>query len=157
LCWKQIDLKAKTLTITDTKNNLAHSLPLPDYLFNLLSSRKRTTTSDFVFPGPGAAGHIIEPRKQIAKVIAASGIQFSVHDLRRTFITIAESLDIPAYALKRLLNHKMNADVTAGYIMLDIERLRNPMQMIANHILLKMGVKKASPVLLFPSINQATV
>ncbi len=157
MCWKQIDLKAKTLTITDTKNNLAHSLPLPDYLFNLLSSRKRTTTSDFVFPGPGAAGHIIEPRKQIAKVIAASGIQFSVHDLRRTFITIAESLDIPAYALKRLLNHKMNADVTAGYIMLDIERLRNPMQMIANHILLKMGVKKASPVLLFPSINQATV
>lgn len=80
-----------------------------------------------------------------------------MHDLRRTFITIAESLDIPAYALKRLLNHKMNGDVTAGYIMLDVERLRNPMQMIADHILLKVGVKKSSPLLLFPSANQATV
>lgn len=89
----------------------------------------------------------IEPRKQIAKVIAASDVQFSIHDLRRTFITIAESLDIPAYALKKLLNHKMNNDVTAGYIMLDVERLRNPMQMITDYILLKMRVKKSSPPL----------
>jgi hypothetical protein len=37
---------------------------------------------------------------------------------------------IPAYALKRLLNHKMNHDVTAGYIIMDVERLRKPMQMI---------------------------
>ncbi|HAT1728932.1 TPA: hypothetical protein KKW55_000779 [Legionella pneumophila] len=34
------------------------------------------------------------------------------------------SLDLPAYALKRLLNHKMNNDVTAAYIMKDVERLR---------------------------------
>lgn len=48
-----------------------------------------------------------------------------IHDLRRTFITIAESLDISAYALKRLLNHKMNNDVTAGHIIIDAERLRD--------------------------------
>ena len=28
--------------------------------------------------------------------------------------TTAESIDIPAYALKSLLNHKMNNDVTGG-------------------------------------------
>ena len=53
-----------------------------------------------------------------------SGVSFSAHDLRRTFITIAESLDISVYALKRLLNHKMTNDVTAGYIITDVERLR---------------------------------
>lgn len=74
----------------------------------------------------------------MAKVIASSGVSFTVHDLRRTFITVAESLDIPAYALKRLLNHKMMNDVTAGYIMLDIERLRAPMQMITDHLLMQM-------------------
>lgn len=37
-----------------------------------------------------------------------SKANFTVHDLRRTFIATAESLDIPAYALKRQLNHKMN-------------------------------------------------
>jgi hypothetical protein len=43
-------------------------------------------------------------------------------------ITVAESLDIPDYALKRLLNHKMRNDVTAGYIIAAVERLRRPME-----------------------------
>lgn len=76
------------------------------------------------------------------KVIKQSGVAFTLHDLRRTFITIAESLDIPAYALKRLLNHKMNHDVTAGYIVMDVERLRGPMKMIADHLLKLMNPHK---------------
>jgi hypothetical protein len=47
---------------------------------------------------------------------------------------VAERLDVPAYALKRLLNHKSPNDVTAGYIIMDIERLRAPMQRITDHI-----------------------
>ncbi len=143
LHWNQVDLKAKTLTISDTKNRQSHTLPLSDYLHTLLIQRKQISTSDYVFSGTGKGGYIIEPRKQMAKVIEATGIQFTVHDLRRTFITIAESLDIPAYALKRLLNHKMNGDVTAGYIILDVERLRKPMQMIADFILRKIGSKES--------------
>ncbi len=142
LQWNQVDLIAKSLTISDTKNRQAHTLPLSDYLHNLLTRRKQGSTSDYVFPGPGKGGYIIEPRKQMAKVIESTGIQFTVHDLRRTFITIAESLDIPAYALKRLLNHKMNGDVTAGYIILDVERLRKPMQMIADFILRQIDLKE---------------
>lgn len=81
----------------------------------------------------------MEPRKQMAKVIEATDIHFTVYDLRRTFITTAESLDISAYALKRLLNHtlnhKMNNDVTSGYIITDVERLRQSMQIITNFLL----------------------
>lgn len=149
LQWNQIDLKAKTLTISDTKNRQSHTLPLSDYLLNLLTRRNQTSISDYVFSGPGKGGYIIEPRKQMAKVIESTGIQFTVHDLRRTFITIAESLDIPAYALKRLLNHKMGGDVTAGYIILDVERLRKPMQMIADFISQKMELNNPSTVLSF--------
>ena len=141
LQWNQIDLKAKTLTISDTKNRESHTLPLSDYLHNLLDQRKLTSNNTYVFPGPGKGGYIIEPRKQMAKVIETTNIQFTVHDLRRTFITIAESLDIPAYALKRLLNHKMSGDVTAGYIILDVERLRKPMQMITDFISQKMKLE----------------
>jgi len=138
LQWDQIDLKAKTLTILYTKNSQTHTLPLSDSLHDLFSRRKELSKSKFVFPGSGKEGYIIEPRKQMARVIEATGIQFTVHDLRRTFITIAESLDIPAYALKRLLNHKMSGDVTAGYIILDVERLRKPMQMVSDFILRQM-------------------
>lgn len=134
LHWNNVDLKAKTLIILDTKNNQAHTLPLSTYLLNLLKNRQLLSDSNYVFPGTGKNGYIIEPRKQLAKVIAVSGITFTIHDLRRTFITAAESLDISAYALKRLVNHKMNNDVTAGYIVSDVERLRKPMQQITDYL-----------------------
>ncbi|MCK7578396.1 MAG: hypothetical protein MZV65_23415 [Chromatiales bacterium] len=52
-------------------------------------------------------GYINTVHKQAAKVQARSGITFTLHDLRRTFVTTAEGLDISAYAVKRLVNHKM--------------------------------------------------
>lgn len=135
LQWNQIDLLGKTLTLPETKNDQAHTLPLTDFIFNLLENRKKFSDSIYVFPGTGKEGYIVEPRKQMAKVVATSGVTFILHDLRRTFITIAESLDISAYAVKRLVNHKMKNDVTAGYIVSDVERLRAPMQQITNYLI----------------------
>ena len=147
LSWDHVDLVGKTLTVTDTKNHQDHTLPLSDFLFDLLTRRKAEASgSPFVFPGKGADGYLVEPRKQMVKVTAASGVSFTIHDLRRTFIIVAESLDIPAYALKRLLNHKMNNDVTAGYIVADVERLRVPMQKITDYLLTTMGVKPTAEV-----------
>lgn len=135
LQWKNVDLTGHTLTITDTKNHENHTLPLSDFLFDLLRRRKTDATSEYVFPGGGRSGYIYEPRKYINTITKATGIAFTLHDLRRTFITVAESLDIPTYALKRLLNHKMSNDVTAGYIITDVERLRGPMQRITDFML----------------------
>jgi integrase len=129
------------LRIADTKNNVPHTLPLSNYICQLLQKRLENKDSLYVFPAHSASGHIMESRKQIDKVVASSGVSFTVHDLRRTFITIAESLDIPAYALKRLLNHKMHNDVTAGYIVSDVERLRHPMQRITDYMLRHMRAK----------------
>ena len=89
----------------------------------------------------------------MAHVIKATGIHFTVHDLRRTFITIAESLDIPAYALKRLMNHKMSNDVTAGYIVADVDRLRKPMQLITDYILKCMGLRNSAEVINIQTLN----
>lgn len=145
--WSQVDFKAKTLTISDTKNHEMHVLPLSDFLYNLFIGRQAQATTEYVFPGNGHTGYIVEPRKVMEKVINKSGVRFTLHDLRRTFITLAESLDIPAYALKRLLNHKMNHDVTAGYIVMDVERLRTPMQMITNHLMKLMGITESAEVI----------
>lgn len=134
LCWKDIDFKDKTFTVQDTKNREVHNLPMSDFLYDLFLRRKQLKTSEFVFPASSKTGHVMEPRKAMLKVAKLSGVTFTVHDLRRTFATTAESLDLPAYALKRLLNHKMTNDVTAGYIMRDVERLRKPMQRIADHL-----------------------
>jgi integrase len=136
LKWEWIDLDNRTLTIpaSDTKNGHAHSLPLSDFLTELLETRKHTG-SDYVFPGRRKTGHFAEPKKPILKIREQSGVNFTLHDLRRTFITIAESLNIRDYTLKRLLNHRSGGDVTDGYIMDDVDRLREPIQTISNRII----------------------
>ena len=137
LQWRDIDFKARTLTIPDPKNRQAHTLPLTEFLFDLLKKRytNNLTGNSFVFAGRGIKGYMDDPNKQMKLVIEASGVIFTPHDLRRTFITIAESLDISAYALKRLANHKMTNDVTAGYIIGDAERLRTPMQQVTDYLI----------------------
>lgn len=147
LKWRDIDFKDKTLTIPDPKNRERHVLPLSDFLHDLLARRKVIAINDYVFPANSKTGYINDPRKAMRKVIETSGIEFTLHDLRRTFITIAESLDIPVYALKRLLNHKMQNDITAGYVVMDVERLRKPMQMITDYLLSCMELKKTDNVL----------
>src|SRR3990167_1958081 len=142
LSWETVDMKAKTFTLQDTKNRESHTLPMSDFIFKLFQRRKKAMTNEFVFSSHGEIGHVIDPRKAMLKVAELAEVDFTVHDLRRTFITTAESLDIPAFALKRLLNHKMNHDVTAGYIIMDVERLRKPMQRITDHLLKCMKVKK---------------
>lgn len=134
LTWDRVDLNQMTLTISDTKNSEPHSLPLTTFLSALLTRRFNSKSSIWVFPSPIHKTHLSEPREAIKKVAKVSGVDFTLHDLRRTFITIAESLDIPAYALKQLLNHKNSNDVTAGYIVSDVNRLRNPMQVISTFI-----------------------
>jgi integrase len=73
--------------------------------------------------------------------------RITLHDLRRTFITVAEGMDISTYTLKRLLNHKDRRDVTAGYIVLNVERLREPMQRIATFILRAAGAEGSCKVI----------
>ncbi len=113
----------------------------------MLSNRKAGAVNQFVFAGAGTGGYIVEPRKQMAMVTKASGVVFTVHDLRRSFVTFAESLDISAYALKKLLNHSTASDITAGYLIINIERLREPMQKITDFVLKSAGLKETAEVI----------
>lgn len=151
LRWEQIDLGARTLRVLDTKNHDDHVLPLSDFLMELLRDRAASRSSSaYVFPGASLAKPLHDPKKQIRKVIERSGVDFCIHDLRRTFCTAAESLDLSHYALKRLLNHRMAGDVTAGYIGKNIERLRDPMQRITTLFLTAAKWRAGADVLPLP-------
>lgn len=134
LKWSDIDLRDRTLHLRETKNGESITLPMSEFVWALCTRRQQNVLSNYVFPGRDGRGPLVEPKKQISRVIERSGICYSLHDLRRTFITIAESLDVPPYAIKRLVNHKMSNDVTAGYIVSDTERLRRPAQKIADFL-----------------------
>jgi integrase len=146
LMWADINFMDRTLIVGKTKNGDPLLLPLSDYLHELLSMRRLTVTSLYVFPGGQGNKYISEPKKHIVRIRESSGVHFTLHDLRRTFITMAEALDIPAYALKKLVNHRAKEDVTAGYVISGVERLRKPTQLITNYILSVADVRKASEV-----------
>ncbi len=145
LTWNNVDLKGKTLTIPDPKNNDPHVLPLSDYLRELLTERKEKSGGDYVLSGPDGKRYQSFRYAQ-ARIEDETGIKVSPHDLRRTFATVAESLNIPAYAVKGLLNHKTSGDITAGYIQITVERLREPMQQITDYFLRKGGIHEGKVV-----------
>ena len=136
LRWEHVDLVGRTLMIPKTKNGDPLELPLSGFVADIIAARRELVgQSEWVFPGPGKTGHNVETKSFSRRVSEASGVKFSLHDLRRTFVTIAESLDIQAYSLKRLLNHRTDGDVTGGYIVMNAERLRGPVERIAAKIL----------------------
>lgn len=130
-----LNFNDKTFTITKTKNGRPLTLPMSPYVENILKRRCHENNTGFVFPSDEEGKPLNDPRGQIDWVRNQSGVNFTIHDLRRTFITLAESLDISAFALKALVNHSSGSDVTAGYIIMDVERLRSPMEHVASAIL----------------------
>ncbi len=152
LQWADIDLTDNSYILRDPKNGRPMQLPLSDYLADMLMTRKTNSNSVFVFPGDGVRGYLVEPKRQLAKIIEKTDAPFAMHDLRRTFVTIAESLDISSFAVKALVNHKSGDDVTSGYIQMNVERLRKPMQTITDFILKSAGLKISADVV---SLKQA--
>ena len=141
LSWEHVDLTGRTLHIPNPKNDEPHTLPLGNFLTTLLKKRRLLTgESDWVFP-TSTGGPVTGVAEKKATVCAAFGRDFMLHDLRRTFQTTAESLDLPWLVCKRLLNHSTKSDITAGYTYKDIDRLRDPMQQIEDEVLMRAGLK----------------
>ena len=135
LVWSNIDFKNKILSIKDTKNRRDHEIPLGDYIIKLLEQRKQESEGEFVFPGNSSNKALVSANRQVKKVIKDSGVEFLLHDIRRTFSTYAKNLKIDYLIIKKMLNHKFT-DVTAvHYIQLTVEDLREPMTDIEEYIL----------------------
>ncbi len=141
IMWVHLDMDKKHPTLTippeNAKNKEEMILPITKALYQVFEHRNVHKKSDiWVFEGNGKTGHLVEPKKAIRRINDRCGIKITFHDLRRSYATLAEGLDLPAYALKRLLNHKSSdvSDITARYIIKDPERLRAPAEKVAQRI-----------------------
>ena len=140
LRWDMVDLAAKVIRVpADTKTETPLNLPMSSFVCDLLIARRSLGDSGWVFPGQRGKP-IGEPSDYFKAIAEASGASVSAHDLRRTYITIAESCDISPLALKGLLNHALGGDVTSGYIVMSTERLREPAQRVCDRLLELIGL-----------------
>lgn len=153
-----VDFEQRTITVSLTKNGKTHVLPIPNHLYVVLKRRTEKAVNQYVFPSDDRLSHINTFSRYIDAVVKRSGVPFSCHDLRRTFATIADSLEISANAVKRLLNHSTAGDVTlTHYVHMDVERLRTPMQRIEDFILKSAGVVPSAQVVPLAGIEGQAV
>ncbi|WFC63667.1 hypothetical protein EWH21_18725 [Pseudomonas sp. REST10] len=120
-----IDWQTKTVTFHDTKNGSDHRLPLCRRLYAMLKIHCEGRQ--------GLVFQLSTRRLELMVEHLVNQLQFkwSPHDLRRTFVTIAQRTLKDLATVKRLVNHSVSGDVTMKhYLRLSVEDLREPMQAV---------------------------
>lgn len=117
MSWNEIDLKAGTWTIPDTKskNKQGQVIPLGPRELDILKERQaylrkragKKGISEFVFPGDGRSGHQVSVQKSWTKLRADLGLEdVHLHDLRRSLAATMASQNVSLPLIKNALNHK---------------------------------------------------
>lgn len=136
LRWDSIDLKHGTMTIHETKNGDTLHIPLGRVMCTMLAHRHNYRRSaPWLFPSRlvECDGNLTDISRQYKNIGDAAGIHITPHDLRRTFSTVGDILNLNMSVIKRLMNHrtsKASDDVTLQYIQVSQKRLRAAMNEI---------------------------
>ena len=125
LKWSDLNPKQRIFTITQTKNDRPLTLPMTELALCLFHWRKKEDKNRhkvWVFPNRYGTDHLVEPRKQLNKVIKLTRkklgdkkFYFSPHDLRRTFSNLLLKNKVPTDTISMLLNHT-DKTVTQKYL-----------------------------------------
>ena len=86
MAWVDLDLTARYWRIPTTKSGLPVVVPLVPAAVAILEGRRHGTNgSEWVFPGCGKTGHLVEPKSAWKRIIERAGlVDVRPHDLRRS-------------------------------------------------------------------------
>ncbi len=143
--WADLDLTAGVWRITKTKNGTPQAVTLSPEAVTILESRK-AGSCEFVFPGEGKTGHIVEPKKAWSTLIKAAGIEnLRIHDLRRTLGSWQARTGASLPIIGKSLNHKTH-QATAIYARLDLDPVRQSVNTATAAMMVAAGLKKKTEV-----------
>lgn len=139
---KDVDIKENTIILYDTKTKDQLYIPVCATTMQALQRRitdakaAGTTYLFYSFAGKEDVGYFVDVRTKIKGMLTGTELaHITPHDLRRTFLTYADELEIPNVVQKRLVGHAIPTDVTDGYKVLTMERLRNAVNKVEAFIL----------------------
>jgi integrase len=139
--WENIHLERAEWRIPMTKNGTSQVVPLSPEVVTILNQRRSQVESEWVFPGGGADGHLVEPRKGWERILDRAGItDLRLHDLRRTLGSWQARGGASLAIIGKSLNHKTPA-ATAIYARLDLDPVRQSVNAANTAILTAAGVK----------------
>ncbi|MBU2820337.1 site-specific integrase [Acidithiobacillus caldus] len=147
--WDEISLERGTWRIPSSKAKAGEAIevPLSTAAQEILRSRASANgTQGFVFPGPGRAGHLVEPRKGWERILRRAGIEdLRLHDLRRSLASFQIDAGVSLAVIGKGLGHQSQA-TTAVYARLAQEPVRDAMEKGAAAILAAAGVTNPAKV-----------
>jgi integrase len=122
--WDEINLTRAEWKII-TKGNSAQTVTLSEEVVAVLADRKLDAQSEWVFPGIGKTGHLVEPKKAWARLLDRAGLSdLRIHDLRRTLGSWQAKTGASLLVIGKSLNHK-SSQSTQIYARLDLDPVRN--------------------------------
>lgn len=144
--WDEISFERSTWRIPETKNGEPLTVPLTPVALEVLKARAEQRTNDYVFPGDGAKGHLISPKKGWKRILQRAKIKdLRIHDLRRTMGSWQASTGASLAIIGKSLGHKDFA-TTAIYARLNLDPVRQAMETATNAILSSAGVTTPAQV-----------
>jgi integrase len=122
--WNDVHLDDALWIIPDSKNGEPYTVHLVPEAVAVLRKRAAQDAREFVFPGPGKAGHLQEPKRAWASLCERAGLaDLRVHDLRRTYGSYLAASGASLLVIGKALGHK-SADSTAIYARLNLDPVR---------------------------------
>ncbi len=124
--WDELDSERGLWRIADTKNNEPMTVPLSAQALEILARRRDGADgSEWVFPGSGKTGHLVEPKKAWRRILDRAGLEnLRIHDLRRTLGSWQAAAGANSYIIGKSLGHK-SPQATAIYARLHIDPVRD--------------------------------
>jgi len=122
--WKDINFTTATWRIEETKNSDPLTVHLPEQAMAILTERKWSSESPWVFEGKGKSGHLADPKKAWTRILKEAGIEnLRIHDLRRTLGSYQAATGANGYIIGKSLGHRSQQS-TAIYARLNLDPVR---------------------------------
>ena len=117
LTWPMVDRTARVLNLPAVfvKQGRGHKVPIAPQLLEILDACPPDARSDLVFPSMRTGGEMSGWTKMVDSLSVAAKVEFTLHDLRRTFRT----------GLSRLGVDVDTAEIALGHARSDLEAIYN--------------------------------
>ncbi|MEA5113999.1 MAG: integrase family protein [Geobacteraceae bacterium] len=136
--WSDVDLGNKTAFIRHEteKSKRSYSIPLCKQSLQIMTRRNETREEGgvFVFPSDWRANKCGHVTLRAEKLRMRTGLDLTVHGLRRSFVTVGERLKLRREDLNLLTGHIDGTVTGKHYTRLTLDDLRPTLQRIANEI-----------------------
>jgi integrase len=138
--WSQLSLERGVWVVPaeEAKGNEVLSVALSPVVIRILENRRASATSEWVFPGHGATGHLVEPKTAWKRILKRAGLtDLRLHDLRRSLGSWEAATGASLPIIGKSLGHKSLA-ATQVYARLNLDPVRAAVN-LANDAMLAAG------------------